>query len=93
MTQSPLSVDVHSNYHEVLRRIDESAKKSGREGSNISLVGVTKRIEMGRIKLAIDAGLKTIGEVIGTELKSKIHQIKKYSPSGAAAGSTPYFPV
>ncbi len=81
MTQSPLSVDISSNYQDVLRRIDESAKKSGRDGSEISLVGVTKRIEMGRIQLAIDAGLKIIGEIVGTELKSKILQIKNYSPS------------
>jgi pyridoxal phosphate enzyme (YggS family) len=81
MTQSPLSVDIPSNYQNVLRRIDESAKKSGRDGSEISLVGVTKRIEMGRIQLAIDAGLKIIGEVVGTELKTKILQIKNYSPS------------
>lgn len=81
MNQSPLSLDIHSNYQDVLRRIDESAQKSGCDGSDISLVGVTKRIEMGRIKLAIDAGLKTIGEIVGTELKSKIFQIKDYSPS------------
>ena len=81
MTLSPFSVDVPSNYQEVLRRIDESARKSGRDGSEIQLVGVTKRIEMGRIQLAIDAGLKIIGEIVGTELKSKILQIKNYSPS------------
>ncbi len=81
MTQSPLSIDIPSNYQDVLGRIDESARKSGRDGTEISLVGVTKRIEMGRIQLAIDAGLKIIGEVVGTELKSKILQIKNYSPS------------
>jgi len=81
MTHSPFSVDVYSNYQDVLRRIEKSAQKSGREGSDISLVGVTKRIEMGRIQLAIDAGLKIIGEIVGTELKSKIQQIKDYSPS------------
>lgn len=81
MNQSPLSVDVHSNYQEVLRRIDESAQKSGRDGTEISLVGVTKRVEMTRIQSAIDAGLKIIGEVVGTELKSKLLQIKNYSPS------------
>jgi len=72
-------VDVKSNYHEVLRRVEESACRSGRQLSDIVVVGVTKRIEMGRIKLALDEGLSHLGEVISTELKTKINDIRQYS--------------
>jgi pyridoxal phosphate enzyme (YggS family) len=81
MSYNSLEVDVAANYNNVLQRVENSAKISSRDGSNITVVGVSKRIELSRIKSAIDAGLKIVGEVAGTELKKKLPDIIRYSPS------------
>ncbi|MHA1199547.1 MAG: YggS family pyridoxal phosphate-dependent enzyme [Candidatus Heimdallarchaeaceae archaeon] len=73
--------DVKSNYQDVIRRVDKCAVHSGRDLSDITIVGVTKRIEMARIQLALDEGLQHLGEIVSTELKAKIDQIRSYSPS------------
>ncbi len=81
MSYNSLEVDVAANYNTVLQRVENSAKLSSRDVSDITIVGVSKRIEFSRIKSAIDAGLKIIGEVAGTELKKKLPDILRYSPS------------
>ncbi|OLS32915.1 MAG: hypothetical protein HeimAB125_03980 [Candidatus Heimdallarchaeota archaeon AB_125] len=81
MSESISFVDVESNYSQVLEKIDRSSRISGREESDIKLVGVTKRIPLERIKPALDAGLSIIGEITGTGLKKKLPSIRKYSSS------------
>ena len=81
MSYNSLEVDVAANYNNVLQKMGNSAKISSRDVLDITLVGVSKRIELSRIKSAIDAGLKIVGEVAGTELKKKLSDIRKYSPS------------
>ena len=74
-------IDVGLNYQNVIQKVEMSASKIGKTLSDITIVGVTKRIEMERIKPALDNGLKYVGEIVGTELKSKITQIREYQPS------------
>lgn len=81
MSDNPAEIDVKSNYQEVIRRVEKCAKHSGRALSDITIVGVTKRIELERIKPALDEGLQYLGEIVSTELKTKINQIRSYSPS------------
>ena len=81
MSYNSLEVDVAANYDNVLQRVENSAKTSFRDVLDITVVGVSKRIEFLRIKSAIDAGLKIVGEVAGTELKKKLPDIRKYSSS------------
>ena len=81
MSESPLIVDVKSNYTDILRRVDQSAKKSSRDASDITIVGVTKHIDFSRIKTALDVGLKVVGEVVSTDLKNKLPKITEYRPS------------
>lgn len=81
MSNSPLEVDVAANYDNVLQRVEKSAKSSSRDISDIAVIGVSKRIELTRIKSAIDAGLKIIGEVAGNDLKKKLPGILNYNPS------------
>ncbi len=81
MSDNFLEIDVKSNYQEVLRRVEKSASLSGRDITDVTVVGVCKRIGIERIKPVLDDGLKILGEVISTELKSKIAEIKDYSPS------------
>ncbi len=81
MSYNSLEVDVADNYNNVLQRVENSAKISSRDVLDITVVGVSKRIEFSRIKSAIDAGLKIVGEVTGTELKNKLPDIRNYSSS------------
>ncbi|MHA1827728.1 MAG: YggS family pyridoxal phosphate-dependent enzyme [Candidatus Heimdallarchaeaceae archaeon] len=74
------SLNIKENYLNVLHKIETCTQKVGRDPSEITLVGVTKRIEFERIKPALDAGLKVIGEVIDTNLKKKFSLIKNNSP-------------
>lgn len=73
--------DVESNYLSVIQKIESSATKSGRSLGDITLVGITKRIEKERIFPVLKVGLKNIGEVVGTEFKRKLPDIKAVSPS------------
>ncbi len=81
MSVNPLEVDVAANYDNILQRVENSAKLSSRDVSDITIVGVSKRIEFTRIKSAIDAGLKIVGEVAGNDLKKKLPDILNYNPS------------
>ena len=81
MADTTLSPEhVIRNYHKVLETIESAAKKSGRDPSDITLVGVTKRIETERILPAVKAGLKIIGEVMGTDFKRKYDDIVSAAP-------------
>ena len=81
MAENPPIINVQSNFQKVLQQIEESSAKVGRDASEITIVGVSKRIDFERIKTAIDAGLEIIGEIAGTELKKKLPLIAEYSPS------------
>ena len=81
MSDCTNEMDVKSNYQEVLRRVEKSATISGRNLSDITVVGVTKRIEMARIQPVLDSGLTHIGEIVGTEFKRKIGAIRNHKPS------------
>ena len=47
---------------DVKKRIEAAARKAGRNPDDIILVGVTKTIDVQRIKTAINAGITDIGE-------------------------------
>ncbi|NPD87845.1 MAG: YggS family pyridoxal phosphate-dependent enzyme [Asgard group archaeon] len=81
MSENPQKIDVQSNFKKVLQQVEDYSEKVGRNPSEITIVGVSKRIEFDRIKLAIDAGLEIIGEIAGTELKKKLPLITDYSSS------------
>ena len=81
MAENPQIIDVESNFKQVLQQIKDCSEKVGREHDEITVVGVSKRIEFERIKSAIDAGLEIIGEIAGTELKKKLPLITNYSSS------------
>ena len=53
-------------------RISAAAGRAGRSGSNVLLIGVTKRVDPERIKEAVRAGLTDFGENYIQEAKKKI---------------------
>ena len=69
-------INVVENYYNVLSNIEKSAKKVGRDPSEITLVGVTKRIEVQRIVPVLKEGLTIIGEIVGKDLKQKYDLLK-----------------
>jgi pyridoxal phosphate enzyme (YggS family) len=53
---------IASNVREVLARINRAAARVGRQGSAIRLVAVTKTVPPERIRVAISAGVRLLGE-------------------------------
>jgi pyridoxal phosphate enzyme (YggS family) len=66
---------VEENIKNIWSRIEKSAGKTGRNKEDIKLVAVTKTVEAGRIKEAINCGIKIIGENRVQEAESKFSQI------------------
>lgn len=55
-------MSIQENIAEVRRRIDASAKKSGRRGEDVTLLAVSKTVDVERMKEAEKAGLTVFGE-------------------------------
>jgi pyridoxal phosphate enzyme (YggS family) len=53
---------VRENYLRILDRIQAAAARSGRSSERIHLVAVTKTVPAGRIREAVEAGVRNIGE-------------------------------
>lgn len=56
----------------VYRRISRAALKAGRNPGDVALIAVTKTVDIGRIKEAINAGLRVFGESRVQEAQRKI---------------------
>jgi len=55
-------VDVASNYRTILQRIDEAVVRAGRDPDEVKLLGAAKAQSVERMRAAIIAGVKLIGE-------------------------------
>jgi len=66
---------IAENIARVKERIAESALRAGRKPEEITLVAVSKRVDLSRIKEAIEAGVTTFGENYVQEASEKISQI------------------
>jgi len=63
---------IKENLYRVWERIEKAAQKSGRKREDITLVAVTKTVEVERIREGIEAGIKEIGENRVQEAREKI---------------------
>jgi len=59
----------------VLDRMDQAAKRAGRDPEEIKLVTVSKTVEPARIREAIEAGVTILGENYVQEARRKIEEI------------------
>ena len=66
---------VRRNVDEVRSRIAEAAARSGRDAADVTLVAVTKTVEVERIRWAVDAGVRAIGENYVADLRRKRDEI------------------
>lgn len=62
---------IKTNIDNIKYNIEEAAKKSGRSLNDILLLAVTKTVDIERIKVAVDCGLKDLGENRVQELVQK----------------------
>ncbi|MFA4043757.1 MAG: hypothetical protein HZRFUVUK_000535 [Candidatus Fervidibacterota bacterium] len=75
-TVLPLSPQqVAERFASVLERINSAATRVGRDPSSIIVIGATKSVDVERIKVAISAGLKHIGENYVQEAMRKYEAI------------------
>ncbi len=80
MEESRTNESIRDNYNTVLSEIEHHALKVGRDPSDITIVGVTKKIDYERIIPALKSGLNHIGELIEKEMKQKVELIKRDYP-------------
>jgi PLP dependent protein len=64
-------MDLRNNIKSVRERIENAAKRAGRNQNDVKLVAVTKGVEPERIIEAISAGIHTFGENYAQEFKPK----------------------
>ncbi|MBP7033657.1 MAG: YggS family pyridoxal phosphate-dependent enzyme, partial [Syntrophobacterales bacterium] len=69
--------DVRENILRIRERIAAAAVRSGRDPSEVRLMGVTKTVGDDRILQAIEAGIDIIGENYVQEAKRKIELMGK----------------
>jgi pyridoxal phosphate enzyme (YggS family) len=70
---------VKERLDEVRRRIEKAAQRAGRDPASVRLVAVTKGVEPGRIREAIEAGADILGENRVQEATAKMTELGRIS--------------
>ncbi len=68
--------DIATRLEEIKRRISMACARVGRKEESVTLVGVTKTVDVSRIRCGIEAGIKHIGENYVQEARSKFEELK-----------------
>ena len=71
---------VRENLLRVTERIEKATRRAGRSPGEIKLVAVSKTVDAGRIREAIEAGVSILGENYVQEAQKKIEEIGKPVP-------------
>jgi len=69
--------EITDNLERVREGIERAARRAGRDPKEVSLVAVSKTVEVERIREAIEAGVTILGENYVQEAQKKIEQIGK----------------
>jgi pyridoxal phosphate enzyme (YggS family) len=69
-------MSIAENLSRIKERMAEAAIRSGRTPGSVKLVGVTKTVDLDRIKEAVSAGLQILGENYVQEARGKIRELK-----------------
>jgi pyridoxal phosphate enzyme (YggS family) len=78
--KAAMSQEIRANLDRVLERIAGAAARSGRRRGDVLLIGVSKTVDVARIREAIDAGVPALGENRVQEAKAKIAEIGRPVP-------------
>lgn len=74
-----MSSNIADNIAIINEKIAKAAKKSGRDPKEITLLAVTKTVELTKIRKAISAGVRLFGENYLQEAKEKVEKIRRSS--------------
>ena len=72
--------DIRDNLDRVRERVAKAAERAGRRASDVLLIGVSKTVEVARIRQAIEAGVAALGENRVQEAKEKVAEIGRPVP-------------
>ncbi len=67
--------DIRVNVERVRERIARAAERAGRRGEDVLLIGVSKTVEIARIREAVAAGVPALGENRVQEARPKIAEL------------------
>jgi len=67
--------DIRGNLERVRERIARAAERAGRRAESVLLIGVSKTVEVARIRDAVAAGLPALGENRVQEARAKIAEL------------------
>jgi pyridoxal phosphate enzyme (YggS family) len=67
--------DIRTNLERVRERVARAAERAGRRAEDVLLVGVSKTVDVARIRAALSAGLGALGENRVQEARDKIAEI------------------
>ena len=67
--------DIRTNLERVRERIARAAERAGRRAEDVLLIGVSKTVDVGRIRTALAAGLSALGENRVQEARDKIAEL------------------
>jgi PLP dependent protein len=67
--------DIRASVERVRERIARAAERAGRRPEDVLLIGVSKTVDAGRIRAAVDAGITALGENRVQEARAKIAEI------------------
>jgi pyridoxal phosphate enzyme (YggS family) len=73
-------LDIPSNLERVRERVARAAERAGRKPEDVLLIGVSKVVEVERIRAAIAAGVAALGENRVQEAKAKIAELGRPVP-------------
>src|SRR5215470_10523582 len=73
-------LDIRANLDVVRRRIAAACSRANRKPDDVLLIGVSKTVELERIKLAVEAGVPALGENRVQEAKDKIESLGRPVP-------------
>ncbi|HEY7538854.1 MAG TPA: YggS family pyridoxal phosphate-dependent enzyme [Methylomirabilota bacterium] len=72
--------DIGANLGRVRERVARAAERAGRRASDVLLIGVSKTVDVARIRQAIEAGVPALGENRVQEAKEKVGEIGRPVP-------------
>ncbi len=72
--------DVAQRYDEIRGRVAAAARASGRDPDEVLIVGASKTVDVERIRAALDAGLRDLGENRAQELVAKAPELAMQVP-------------
>ena len=73
-------LDIRANLERVQEAVDRACQRAGRSPTDVLLIAVSKTVEIERIRLAMAAGVRALGENRVQEAKDKVEALGRQVP-------------